>query len=134
MRTQRYKILCDNQKGSAVLSSFPLHPSALPDANCNANPRFGRSSGSPKVSLRASGIQLSESDSNLAELRKSCCHLHITPCHLYVLRRMLTACLRVTYMYFVVGLHKKSVPGNPDTLIIKRRDGDDLSISAGYTS
>ena len=52
--------------------------------------RYFRATGRKSQRLAASSIQLSESGSNLPELRKSCCHLHITPCHLYVLRRMLT--------------------------------------------
>ena len=51
---------------------------------------YFRATGRKSQRLAASSIQLSESGSNLPELRKSCCHLHIAPCHLHVLRRMLT--------------------------------------------
>ena len=53
--------------------------------------RYFRATGRKSQRLAASSMQLSESGSNLPELRKSCCRLHITPCHLYVLRRMLTS-------------------------------------------
>ena len=51
---------------------------------------YFRATGRKSQRLAASSIQLSESGSDLPELRKSCCHLHMTPCHLYVLRRRLT--------------------------------------------
>lgn len=90
--------------------------------------RYSHATGRKSQRLAASSIQLSESGSNLPELRKSCCHLHITPCHLYVLRRMLTfSCRWPSYRPAGATFPLQTVPVEGPSLM--RRAGESPSIS-----